>query len=161
MICRKKNSESSGDFRSNLDPEVPFFSMDSFPWEYRKAPCPPEPSCNLPASLSPSLNYCRFLLLFQGLASSWEKSFHKRGTERHQAVTEAPEKSIPFCSFWQAGRPLSMTVSLPCQDTRLAKPPVASHTRVGFHAHNSTDSLKEIVNRSPCLGGNLFPLQSS
>lgn len=94
MICRKKNSESSGDFRSDLDPEVPFFSMDSFPWEYRKAPCSPEPSCNLPAPLSPSLNYCRFLLLFQGLASSWEKSFHKRGAERHQAVTEAPEKSF-------------------------------------------------------------------
>lgn len=94
MICRKKNNESSGDFRSNLDPEVPFFSMDSFPWEDRKAPCPSEPSCNLPASLSPSLNYCQFLLLFQGLASSWEKSFHKRRTERHQAVTEAPEKSF-------------------------------------------------------------------
>lgn len=94
MIRRKKNGESFGDFISNLDPEVPVFRMDTSPWEEGKAPCPSEPSRKLPASLSPCLNYCLSLLLFQGSASSWENIFHKRGIERHQVVTEALGKSF-------------------------------------------------------------------
>lgn len=31
MICRTRNGESSGDFRSTLAPEVPFFSTDTLP----------------------------------------------------------------------------------------------------------------------------------
>lgn len=67
-------------------------------------------------------------------------------------------KSIPFSSFWQARRVLSRTIGLRCRDARLAKPPVASHTRAGFYARSSTNSLKETVNQNPCLRENLFPL---
>lgn len=63
-------------------------------------------------------------------------------------------KSVSFCSFWQAGKALSTTVSLSCQDVRVAKPPVASHVRSGSHASNSTKGLKEMVNQIPCLRGN-------
>lgn len=63
-------------------------------------------------------------------------------------------KPISFCSFWQAGKALSTMVSLSCQDVRVAKPPVASHTRPDSHAPNSTKSLKEMVNQIPCLRGN-------
>lgn len=163
MICRKKNGEFSKDFIGNLDTEVPFFSMDMFPWEQGKAPCPWEPSRNLLASLSPCLNYCLFLLLFQGSASSWENRFHKRGTERHDAVTEALEKSF-------VGESKFLSVLSDRQEKRYPRwsicpakmrdwqNPVASHTSAGSHACSFTNSLKETVNRNPCLRGNSFPL---
>nr|XP_041573604.1 mucin-1-like [Taeniopygia guttata] len=44
----------------------------------------------------------------------------------------------------QAGKALSTMVSLSCQDVRVVKPPVASHTRPGSHAPSSTKSLKEM-----------------
>lgn len=96
---------------------------------------------------------CWFLLLFQGSASSWENRFHKRGSDKHQDVTKAGKwhhspslsdsngekidwnpgrvlcgrKSIPFCSFWSAGKALSTAIDnqsgLSCQDLRLIKPP--------------------------------------
>lgn len=63
-------------------------------------------------------------------------------------------KSVSFCFFWQDGKALPTMVSLSWQDVRVAKAPMASHTRQGSRAPNSMKSLKEMVNQIPCLRGN-------
>lgn len=101
---------------------------------------------------------------FPGLGiilGKWILQRRDRGTPSHDRNPREVHygvKSVSFCSFWQAGKALSTMVSLSCQDVRVVKPPVASHTRPGCHAPNSTKSLKEMVNQILCLRGNSFPL---
>lgn len=87
----------------------------------------------------------------------WLLQRRDRGTPSHDQNPRevlCGVKFISFCSFWQAGKALSTMVSLSCQDVRMAKPLMASHTRPGCHAPNSIKSLKEMVNQIPCLRGN-------